>query len=125
MKLVQYHDYRMPAEPKNVRRAMNKIGVELFPYYLEVRKADTLAQSEYKQEEKLQNIEDIKACYESIMEKQECVSLKMLAITGSDLIEAGMEPGKEIGATLERLLELVIENPEYNTKEKLLQLKNQ
>lgn len=125
VKLVQYHDYRMPAEPKNVRRAMNKIGVELFPYYLEVRKADTLAQSEYKQEEKLQNIEDIKACYESIMEKQECVSLKMLAITGSDLIEAGMEPGKEIGATLERLLELVIENPEYNTKEKLLQLKNQ
>ena len=30
--LVQYHDYRMPAEPKNVRRAMYKIGEELFPY---------------------------------------------------------------------------------------------
>lgn len=125
VKLVQYHDYRMPAEPKNVRRAMSKIGVELFPYYLEVRKADTLAQSEYKQAEKLQNIEDVKQCYESILQKQECVSLKMLAITGSDLIEAGMEPGKEIGATLERLLEIVIEHPEYNTKEKLLQLKDE
>ena len=104
---------------------MNKIGIELFPYYLEVRKADTLAQSEYKQVEKLQNIEDVRECYESILEKQECVSLKMLAITGSDLIEAGMEPGKEIGATLERLLEIVIEHPEYNTKEKLLQLKDE
>lgn len=124
-KLVQYHDYRMPAEPQNVRRAMNKIGVELFPYYLEVRKADTLAQSEYKQEEKLKNIQEIEACYQEIMEKQECVSLKTLAITGNDLIATGMEPGKEIGETLEWLLELVIEHPEYNTKDKLLELKNQ
>jgi tRNA nucleotidyltransferase (CCA-adding enzyme) len=50
VRLVQYHDYRMPAEPKNVRRAMNKIGEDIFPYYLEVRMADTLAQSDYLQE---------------------------------------------------------------------------
>lgn len=124
VKLVQYHDYRMPAQPKNVRRAMNKIGEELFPYYLEVREADTLAQSEYKQEEKLQNIRDVKSCYEEILERKECVSLKTLAITGSDLIEAGMQPGKEIGEILNRLLEIVIENPEYNNKETLLQLKD-
>lgn len=124
VKLVQYHDYRMPAEPKNVRRAMNKIGTDLFPYYLEVRKADTLAQSSYLQEEKLQNIEDVKACYEEITARGECVSLKMLAITGSDLIADGMQPGKEIGEVLNKLLELVIENPEYNTKEKLLNIKN-
>mgnify|MGYP002514582263 CR=1 FL=1 len=36
-----------------------KIGEELFPYYLEVRRADALAQSEYLQDEKLQNIEEI------------------------------------------------------------------
>ena len=125
LKLVQYHDYRMAAEPKNVRRAMNKIGVELFPFYLEVRRADTLAQSEYKQEEKLQNIREIETCYQEILEKKECVSLKDLAITGSDLIATGMQPGREIGETLEWLLELVIEHPEYNTKETLLKLKNQ
>ena len=124
VKLVQYHDYRMPAQPKNVRRAMNKIGEELFPYYLEVRKADTLAQSEYKQEEKLQNIRDVKRCYEEILERKECVSLKTLAITGSDLIASGMESGKEIGEVLNKLLEIVIEHPEYNTKEQLLQLKD-
>lgn len=124
LKLVQYHDYRMPAQPKNVRRAMNKISEELFPYYLEVREADTRAQSEYKQEEKLQNIRDVKECYEEILKKKECVSLKTLAITGSDLIAAGMQPGKEIGQVLEQLLEIVLEHPEYNTKEKLLELKN-
>lgn len=123
-KLVQYHDYRMPAEPKNVRRAMNKIGEELFPYYLEVRRADTLAQSEYQQEEKLQNIQDVKTCYEEILAKKECVSLKTLAITGSDLIANGMQPGKEIGRVLNALLEFVIEHPEYNTKEMLLKMKD-
>lgn len=125
VRLVQYHDYRMPAEPKNVRRAMNKIGEELFAEYLEVREADTLAQSEYKQGEKLQNIRDIRACYEEILKREECVCLKTLAVTGSDLIANGMESGKEIGETLNRLLELVIEHPEYNTKEKLLQMKDE
>ena len=121
VKLVQFHDYRMPAEPKHVRKAMNRIGEELFPYYLEVREADTLAQSEYLRNEKMQNIYDVKRCYEEILEKQQCVSLKTLAVTGSDLIEYGMKPGKEIGETLNQLLEFVIENPEYNTKEELMQ----
>ena len=124
VKLVLYHDYRMPAEPKNVRKAMNRIGEELFPYYLEVRRADTLAQSAYLQEEKLQNIQDVKNCYEEILKKKECVSLKTLAVTGTDLIEAGMEPGKQIGEVLNKLLELVIEHPEYNTKETLLKMKD-
>ena len=106
-KLVQYHDYRMPAQPKNVRRAMNKIGEELFPCYLEVRKADTMAQSEYMREEKLSNIAGIERCYKEILKKKECVSLKMLAVTGSDLIADGMQPGKQIGAVLQALLELV------------------
>lgn len=123
VKLVLYHDYRMPAEPRNVRRAMNKIGEDLFSYYLKVRKADTLAQSEYKREEKLTNISQVTRCYQEILEKRECVSLKALAITGTDLIENGMKPGKELGEVLDRLLEIVLEHPEYNTKEKLLEIK--
>lgn len=119
-KLIQYHDYRMPAQPKNVRKAICKIGEELFPYYLEVRKADTMAQSDYMREEKLQNIAGIEQCYQEILAKKECVSLKTLAITGSDLIADGMQPGKQIGAVLQALLEFVLECPEYNTKEALL-----
>lgn len=122
-RLVQYHDYRIPAEPKRVRRAMNKIGEDLFPYYLEVRRADTMAQSEYLREEKLQNIREMEMCYQDILEKKECVSLKDLAVSGSDLIADGMQPGKEIGMVLNKLLEMVIENPNLNTKETLLALR--
>ncbi|MGN1266719.1 MAG: CCA tRNA nucleotidyltransferase [Dorea sp.] len=119
-KLVFYHDYRMPATAKNVRRAMNKIGEDLFPYYMEVRRADVLAQSSYEREEKIKNLDDIEKIYTEIIEKRQCVSLKNLAVTGKDLIAAGMKPGKEIGQKLDELLELVIENPEMNEKDLLL-----
>lgn len=119
-KLVLYHDYRMPETPKNVRRAMNKIGTELFPDYLEVRRADILAQSMYLRDEKLKSIEETKRIFEEIVKDSQCVSLKELAVSGKDLIKAGMQPGPEIGATLERLLELVLDDPNLNTKEELL-----
>lgn len=119
-RLVLYHDYRMPATAKNVRRAMNKIGEDLFPYYMEVRRADVLAQSMYLREEKIENLDEIEALYRDIVEARQCVSLKTLAVTGKDLIDAGMQPGKEIGEKLNELLELVIEQPELNEKEELL-----
>lgn len=118
-KLVKYHDYRMPARTKNVRRAVNLIGEDLFPFYLEVRMADTLAQSEYQRTEKLANLDGIRDCFEEIQEKGQCVSLKTLAVTGNDLIQLGMKPGKEIGEMLNTLLQLVLDNPEYNNEEML------
>ena len=119
-RLVLNHDYRMPAEPKNVRRAMNKIGEDIFPYYMEVRRADVLAQSEYQRAEKLKNLDEVEQTYADIIEKGQCVSLKELAVTGRDLIRAGMKPGKEIGEKLNELLEMVIDKPELNTKDVLL-----
>lgn len=52
----------------------------------------------------------------------ECVSLKTLALTGSDLIALGMKPGKQLGDIMQELLKLVIENPEYNTAECLKEI---
>ncbi len=121
-RLVYYHDYRMPAAAKNVRRAVNRIGGDIFPLYLEVRRADVLAQSMYRREEKVKNLDETEELYREIVEKKQCVSLKDLAVTGRDLIEAGMCPGKEIGACLKELLELVIEDPGKNGKETLLQI---
>lgn len=119
-KLVFYHDYRMSATDKNVRRAINKIGEELFPYYLEVYRADILAQSEFEREEKLRQLNEVEGIYKDIIEKGQCVSLKTLAVSGKDLIQSGMKPGKEIGDKLGEFLELVLDNPELNKKEELL-----
>lgn len=119
-KLVRWHDYRMPAEKKNVRKAMSKISVELFPMYLLVKRADILAHSMYRREEELENLSGLQKCYEEIVADHECVSLKQLAVTGTDLIGIGMKPGKQIGEVLNELLRIVLEYPEFNNKEHLL-----
>ena len=63
----------------------------------------------------------IEEIYQEIMSHADCVTLKDLAVNGKDLIEMGMKPGKELGETLQMLLELVIDIPELNTKEILLE----
>ena len=116
-RLVCYHDYRAEATPKNVRRAMNRIGVELFPYYLAVRMADAKAQSSYRRREKVENIIEMRRLYQKALLNGECVTLRQLAVSGRDLMELGMRPGREIGSMLSELLEYVIDDPERNKKE--------
>ena len=120
-KLVRCHDHMPAMTEKSVRRAIHRNGIEQYPALFAIRRADTLAQSDYKQVEKLEMIVQYETLYEHIMEKQQCLSIKELAVTGVDLIELGMTPGKAIGETLKQLLELVLEDPELNTKEKLIQ----
>lgn len=123
-RLVMYHDYGTGMKPdrRMVRRAMNKIGEDLFPMLFEVKKADIMAQSLLFREEKLNCLEMWKKLYEEIMAQKECVSLKTLAVTGRDLIDRGMKPGPELGETLERLLNVVLDHPEYNNKDYLLEM---
>ena len=118
--LVRWHDDNPELSPRSVRRAISRIGLERYPALFAVKRADTLAQSTYCREEKLTYLDAYEALYHEVMEKQQCLTIKQLAVTGSDLIEAGMQPGKEIGSVLKQLLELVLEAPELNTKEKLL-----
>ena len=121
-KLVEFHDYGNGVEPtkKIVRRAVHRIGEDIFPMLHAVRKADVLAQSEYQREEKLRLLEDWQKLYEQIVADGECVSLKTLAVTGNDLIAVGLKPGKEIGESLQALLQYVLDNPDKNEKDILL-----
>ncbi len=121
-RLIRWHDARPLPEMKQVRRAVNRIGEDIFPLYLEVQRADMLAQSGYKRAEKEARLDGVTLCYRKILEENQCISLKELAVKGKDLIEAGYRPGPEIGEKLNFLLEHVLECPEDNRKEILLSL---
>jgi tRNA nucleotidyltransferase (CCA-adding enzyme) len=54
--------------------------------------------------------------------RSEATSRGGLAVTGDDLIGAGVPPGPDIGRMLERLLGAVLEDPRLNTRESLLGL---
>ena len=119
-RFVRYHDERLEEGTKIMRRAMNRIGVCAFPDIFKVWEADLLAQSEYRREEKFERLRKNKEAYAEVVAKNECVSLKDLAVSGKDLIEKGIPSGPAIGEILNKMLEEVIENPEANDKEYLL-----
>lgn len=121
-KIVCFHDYKIELTPKAVRRAIAKIGEDIFPYLFDVKKADALSQSNYQRQEKLEKLETLKKIYDKVIEDKNCVSLKTLAVTGKDLIEAGFQPGKELGEILQYLLSQVIDEPEKNEKEILIKI---
>ena len=120
--LIRWHDDNPELNERCVRRAISRINVDYYPDLFEVKKADILAQSTFRREEKLAYIEGYEEIYREILEKQQCLTIKQLAVTGSDLIAEGMKPGKVIGVMLKKLLEQVLEQPELNTKENLLKL---
>lgn len=120
-RLVQWHDDNPELSERTVRRALNRIGEEQYPALFAVKRADILAQSNYHRTEKLSYVDAYEKQYEEILEKRQCICLKQLAVNGSDLIAAGMKPGKEIGNVLNSLLELVLDDPAQNTKENLLE----
>lgn len=118
--LIRHHDERIESGIKYMRRAIARIGEDAFPDLFEVQEADICAQSNYKRESKIANLEANRKDYEEICAKKQCVSKASLAVNGKDLIACGMKPGKEIGAVLDAMLQDVIESPEHNEKEYLL-----
>src|SRR5437870_2293518 len=56
----------------------------------------------------------------SVRAAKDPVTLKDLAVTGDDLLAAGVRPGPDVGDTLQRLLAEVLEDPSRNTKPYLL-----
>lgn len=120
-RLVRYHDDHPALTPAGVRRAVNRIGEDLFPYYLKVQRADILAQAIETQEEKLAAVERVEYLFDKILEEEDCFTLKQLAVGGRDLIAAGIPAGPGLGDVLEHLLELVIEEPERNDRQWLME----
>ena len=109
-----------------VRRFLAKVGVEYVDDLIELRLADM-----YGKYNMPVRVHDSAACellielkerIKKIQEKNCVISLKNLAVNGKDLIASGIPAGKRLGAILNHLLDCVIEDPNLNTREKLLEI---
>lgn len=120
--LVAGHDQNPPITERSVRRAAVSLGSGAFPDIFAVKRADILAQSDYQRSEKLAYVDQYEACYRSVIEKNQCLSLKDLAVSGRDLIAADMRPGPALGNVLNRLFELVLDDPDKNETGYLLRM---
>jgi tRNA nucleotidyltransferase (CCA-adding enzyme) len=121
-RLIRYHDDRPAVTLRNVRRAISRIGIENMEALFAVKRADTMAQSAYRRDEKLTYVDEYEKLYRQICQEKQCVQKKDLAINGRDLIALGMRPGREIGVVLDALFEQVLDDQSLNTREQLWEM---
>lgn len=119
-RLVKHHDEKIHPNEIDVRKSIYKIGPDIYPYFIKLRRADVQGKSDYAKERSLELLNYIEKTYNLIVERQDCISLKELQVNGKDLLAAGLPSGEEIGNILEDLLKIVIENPSFNQKEILM-----
>ena len=120
--LIFYHDVEIQDNRKSVRRWLNKIGEETFRELLKVREADIKAQSQEYYQTRHDKLERIKIILEEVLKDNECFSKKDLAINGTDLIKMGYPEGKQIGKIINKLVEMVLDNPELNNRDTLIEI---
>ena len=121
-RLVRYHDERPELTERAVRRKIAAIGTDIFPDLFLLKRADTLAQSEYRRKEKLDALEQFEKLYDRVMQQEDCLTVRDLDISGQEIMALGVSQGPEVGRILEILLEKVLDTPEWNQKEILLQM---
>lgn len=120
--LIKHHGHQYDLTPTGMRKAVNLIGIDAIELLFLTQEADILAMDSSEITTNMDVLHKARKLYADIIEKNECVNLKMLSVNGKDLIDLGYTPGKELGVLLEKLLIVVLENPEKNTKEELLQV---
>lgn len=120
--LVRWHDENPPLEEVRVRKTVQKIGLEQYPAIFAVKRADIMAQSDFKREEKLAYVDAYEIMYEKIIAQGHCLQLKQLAVTGRDILKLGAKQGKQVGDILHMLFAEVLEEPAKNERVYLLKL---
>ena len=70
-------------------------------------------------------IERIEKEIEIILKEKQPLSLKELDIKGTDLLANGFEADASLGVILEKLLDVVLEDPKKNKKDELLKIANE
>ena len=121
--LVNNHmfDYKQELSDRAVRRFIKKIGADNVDYLIALRKADDLAHGWGRDFEK--NIEEFKNRINAQIKKSYPFSISDLAVDGHDVMKVkGLKPGPKVGQILNQLLEVVIEKPECNRKDKLIEI---
>ncbi|MBU5425789.1 CCA tRNA nucleotidyltransferase [Tissierella pigra] len=104
---------------KGLKRLLAIMGEERIFTLLELNKADRLCSNK---DANIQDLIEREEKIKRIIENKEVYEKKQLTINGHDVIKLGYKEGKKIGEILNYLLEKVLENPELNDKEKLIEI---
>ena len=118
--LVRYHMFYYnvgEVTAKSVRRLVRKAGPENMTELLELRQAERKGSGVPKAEP--YKLRHLKYMIEKV--SRDPLTVGMLKVNGNDVMQTlGVEPGPKVGYILNALLEEVIDEPEHNSRERLL-----
>ncbi len=118
--LVRYHmfHYQPQNNDASIRRFMRRVGLENIDDILDLREADRLGSGARKTSWRLEEMKE-----RMIEQLNQPMEVTDLAINGHDLMDTfKLKPGAWIGEVLNKLLEQVLDDPNLNSKEKLIDL---
>ena len=117
--LAKAHMRPLKCGPAAVRRVLRDLGEGYEDWYklklADITPLDDIEELKLEREAFLKMVEEEKV-------RQASPIYGKMAINGDDLKTLGFQEGKLIGSTLKKLDEVLIENPELNDKEKLINL---
>lgn len=120
VELIAHHNDILLPDPVNVRRALARLGEVQTRRLVQVKVADLIAHDLAGEREKILALfAEISDVIDEVVARGDCTSVKALAIGGQDMMALGLS-GRSIGQMLNAALELVLEKPEMNTRETLL-----
>jgi tRNA nucleotidyltransferase (CCA-adding enzyme) len=103
-----------------VRRFIRKVGLDNISNLFTLRMADRKGNGARKGLPA--PIERLKKRIDAVIEQENAFSVRDLVINGNDIMkEFDLRPGPIIGKILDELLEMVLDNPELNEREKLIE----
>lgn len=118
VRLLEHSAFDYPRDRAGVRKLIQKVGREEILLLLELREAELKGEEGAERE----LLRKLKATVEEILRAGDPLTVRELEISGRDLINHwGLTPGPLIGKVLNQLLELVLEDPRLNEREKLLE----
>ncbi len=103
----------LPENKFVLKKALSDTGIALFSDSLEILRALGSDTNKAKA---------VKMMINDIYSNNECVSRSALAVKGRDLIEKGFVPGKQLGEIIELLFLCVLQIPELNHKDTLIEI---
>ena len=92
-RLIRWHSMKYNPEPADARRALNRVGKDIFEDFLKVQTADLLAKSPAVIADGLKLLKAKEILYRQIIDEGQCFEIKTLAVNGRDLIQAGFKDG--------------------------------
>ncbi|MCG8540713.1 MAG: HD domain-containing protein [Clostridia bacterium] len=102
---------------RDIKELINRVGIENIDNLFKLQIAHIQGS---KLTCNFSNINKAKDLCEKILKEKQPLTVKELDINGHELMKYGVGKGKEIGSILNRLLDIVLDNPSLNRKDLLI-----